>query len=180
MRNSQLIAIVGLAALAFSFVEASTATGIRQLPCKRKRVQYEYDVGVLEFENEYKSVYRMQRRSFDRLVALLQHRLWQDPIKSRQRSGTDPVSPATKVSCAIRWLAGGKHHDIRRVYQMSKSHFYAVVYQVIRAINEADDLRLQFPRTQAERAATAAGFAAISPLGVINGCIGCIATGFTQ
>eukprot|EP00918_Siedleckia_nematoides_P039018 GHVU01084932.1.p1 GENE.GHVU01084932.1~~GHVU01084932.1.p1 ORF type:complete len:468 (+),score=27.97 GHVU01084932.1:108-1511(+) len=175
MKRLHLIAVVAAAACAVSTLLAVGAhKEVRNLPFRRRRRQYVDDARLLELENEYRLVYRMGRATFERLVALLEHRLHQDEVRSRQRSGTDPLTPATKVSCAIRWLAGGRHHDIRRIYRLSKTHFYEVVYQVIDAINSEAALGLHFPATAAERRATAAGFAATSPHGVINGCIGCV------
>eukprot|EP00918_Siedleckia_nematoides_P007840 GHVU01017073.1.p1 GENE.GHVU01017073.1~~GHVU01017073.1.p1 ORF type:complete len:405 (+),score=31.62 GHVU01017073.1:240-1454(+) len=147
---------------------------VRQPPLNRTRAQYEDDAELVEREGQFARMYRMNRVSFEALVARLECRLRQDATRSRQRSWTDPVTPATKVACTIRWLAGGSYHDIRRVYRMSKTHFYDVVYQVIDAINDDPGLEVHFPRTPEEREAMAAGFARESAEGVIDGCIGCV------
>eukprot|EP00918_Siedleckia_nematoides_P067898 GHVU01147741.1.p1 GENE.GHVU01147741.1~~GHVU01147741.1.p1 ORF type:complete len:304 (-),score=20.22 GHVU01147741.1:1132-2043(-) len=78
------------------------------------------------------------------------------------------------VACALRHLAGGSHHDIRRSFEMSKSYYYRCVWKVLDAINEDELLAVRFPDTREEREFMARGFKNSTHTGLFARCIGCI------
>ncbi len=65
------------------------------------------------------------------------------------------------------------HHHIRMLAGVSVS-FYRIIYEVIDAINQADELRIQLPATPGDRVKVVAGFRRLSSRAVIANCIGCI------
>lgn len=65
-------------------------------------------------------------------------------------------------------------HGIRRIAGVSKASFYRIVWLVVDAINAAEELRLEFPRSPTSREAAAAAFKTLSAQGVFSGCVGCL------
>ncbi|EGZ28757.1 hypothetical protein PHYSODRAFT_309513 [Phytophthora sojae] len=78
------------------------------------------------------------------------------------------------LQCALSWLAGGSYHHIRVITGVSIATFYRVVYRVMFAINDADELAPRFPRKQDEMKSAARGFQDRSNHGVITNCIGVV------
>ena len=74
---------------------------------------------------------------------------------------------------ALRYFAGGSCLDILMSHGVGKTDFYKFVQAVVHAVNNADELMLQFPKTIDECTATANEFAARSKVG-FNNCVGCI------
>eukprot|EP00918_Siedleckia_nematoides_P085183 GHVU01187287.1.p1 GENE.GHVU01187287.1~~GHVU01187287.1.p1 ORF type:complete len:354 (-),score=11.33 GHVU01187287.1:366-1427(-) len=123
----------------------------------------------------FRRMFRMSEASFWTLTDRLRpHLALVDATNSRNRSGTTPLCVEGKVACFLRYIAGGTYVDIIAQWGISPQHFYTVLHEVIDAVLAEESLRIRFPATHAERVATAAGFARRSPLGAINGCIGCI------
>ncbi|KAE8901015.1 hypothetical protein PF005_g14626 [Phytophthora fragariae] len=74
----------------------------------------------------------------------------------------------------LQFLAGGSHHDIRRIAGTSKASFYRIVCLVVEAINGSRELRLTFPCSPTERKESAAAFKSLSVGGLFLVCVGCI------
>eukprot|EP00918_Siedleckia_nematoides_P059428 GHVU01129583.1.p1 GENE.GHVU01129583.1~~GHVU01129583.1.p1 ORF type:complete len:116 (+),score=4.75 GHVU01129583.1:254-601(+) len=96
-------------------------------------------------------MYRMSYFSFMRLVDRIRSSLQVDEIQSRRRSGTAPATAETMVACALRHLAGGSYHDIRRGFGFSPTYYYHCLWKVIDAINDDKGLRPHFPSTGVPR-----------------------------
>eukprot|EP00918_Siedleckia_nematoides_P095318 GHVU01209270.1.p1 GENE.GHVU01209270.1~~GHVU01209270.1.p1 ORF type:complete len:392 (+),score=25.39 GHVU01209270.1:1466-2641(+) len=147
---------------------------VRNRPLKRRRMQFQETADLEREEGEFAQLYRMPYDSFMRLVNLLRHRLLVDDQQSRNRTGTDPATPETVLACGLRHLAGGSYHDVRRIYRISRPHYYSCVWKVVHAINGCAALDPQFPSTRDEREAMARGFNRLSSSGLFTRCIGCI------
>ena len=79
-----------------------------------------------------------------------------------------------EYQCRSVFRCVGMHHHIRMLAGVSVSFFYRIIYEVIDVINQADELRIQFPATPGDRVKVAAGFRRLSSRQVIPNCIGCI------
>lgn len=76
------------------------------------------------------------------------------------------------LQACLSWLGGGSFHHIRVITGVSKSSFYRIIYRVMRAIHEADELKLRFPATSEKKKQMSEGFATRSTGGILQGCIG--------
>eukprot|EP00918_Siedleckia_nematoides_P020101 GHVU01042846.1.p1 GENE.GHVU01042846.1~~GHVU01042846.1.p1 ORF type:complete len:214 (-),score=5.49 GHVU01042846.1:738-1379(-) len=156
--------------LAAALAEYTAAT--RCSPHQRDRTDFSHSAALLLKEDLFTRMYRMPYHSFLKLVALLEPKLRVDPIKSRNRTGLEPVSAEIKVAILLRYLAGGSMLDIHQMWWVSKSHCYAISHEVMNAIVNEDALQLHFPETTEERRQMADGFRSMSTDGAIAGCIG--------
>ena len=84
-----------------------------------------------------------------------------------------PIDCQVRLAMALRYFAGGSYLDILMSHGVGKTDFYNSVWAVVHAVNNANELMLQFPQTIEECAATANEFAARSKAG-FNNCVGCI------
>jgi hypothetical protein len=141
---------------------------------KRKRLDWDFHGSQLLRESQFRKYYRMSARSFEKLLSIVGPKIITDRYMSMKRTSIEPVSPANKLQLTLSWLSGGMHHHIRMLAGVSVSFFYRIIYEVIDAINQADELRIQFPATPADRVKVAAGFRRLSSRQVIPNCIGCI------
>eukprot|EP00918_Siedleckia_nematoides_P032247 GHVU01069791.1.p1 GENE.GHVU01069791.1~~GHVU01069791.1.p1 ORF type:complete len:307 (+),score=12.85 GHVU01069791.1:82-1002(+) len=173
-----VLLLVAAAAAAAAAILHSTVAGdvseARHRPLQRARVQWQDSAPLIEEEGEFDQMYRMSYGAFMRLVDRLRASLLVDARQSRRRSGTEPATPETMVACALRHLAGGSYHDVRRSFGLSRAYYYDCVWAVIDAINDDDSLAPHFPSTAAEREATALGFSRSTPITVFNRCLGCV------
>lgn len=126
--------------------------------------------------------YRMHARSFWHLVELLDSHL-DSYQKGREEEGQGStggakngfISNATRVSCAIRYFAGGRPEDIAVVHGVSHSEVFRSVWRVVDAVvlSDAPELALEFPDGHDRQAALAKEFQANSKAGFDN-CVGAI------
>jgi hypothetical protein len=91
-------------------------------------------------DGQFKTMFRMSRESFEKLLALIDPFLREaDLVMARNSSGSG-ISNRTKLYITLRWLAGGSYIDLIFAWGISKSAFYSadesgVVWPVIEAIN---------------------------------------------
>jgi hypothetical protein len=115
----------------------------------------------------------MSARSFEKLLSIVGPQIITDWCMLMKQASIEPVSPTNKLQLTLSWLSGGMHHHIRMLAGVSVS-FYRIIYEVIDAINQADELRIQLPATPGDRVKVAPGFRRLSSRQVIPNCIGCI------
>ena len=82
---------------------------------------------------EFKRHYRLDRPTFDWLLALIKDAITTD-IKQAKCSSGQPVQPRIKLAAALRFLAGGIYLDIAFGYGLYYKHVITYVWQVLEAI----------------------------------------------
>lgn len=126
-----------------------------------------------------KRAYRMDQPTFWLLLKIL------DPyLKSQARYSNSTIqwgggakngmiSNATRLSCALRYFAGGRAEDICLVHGISHCQVFRSVWRVVDAVNRATKLRIQYPNDHEEQKSIAAEFKECSQAGFDN-CGGAI------
>ncbi|KAJ1418554.1 hypothetical protein B484DRAFT_453659 [Ochromonadaceae sp. CCMP2298] len=88
-------------------------------------------------EEMFVRMLRLDRASFDELVARLEPLIARDAVKAIASSGSE-IPTRTRLAVTLRWLAGGQHLDICFSFGVSKSSFYSdrgVLWPTIEAID---------------------------------------------
>lgn len=93
---------------------------------------------------------RMNRRTFNLLVSLLEPSLLVDEEMSCRRGGA--INPSMCVYMTLRYLAGGSHHDLKSHLGISKASFYRCLTKTKLAICNCSELDIVFPTSQRELA----------------------------
>ncbi|ETI48403.1 hypothetical protein F443_07577, partial [Phytophthora nicotianae P1569] len=142
-------------------------------PVVRERVSWRIHATTLIQESAFQRYYRMSIETFQELLCILgKYLVVVDYYQSVRRSrGVPPLTPTAMLQCAVSWLAGGSYHHIRVITGISTASFYRVDYKVMYAINDAEELAPQFPKTSDELKAASAAFQACSNYGVISDCV---------
>ena len=123
--------------------------------------------------------YRMESPSFWKLLAILDPYLdAQTKFKSStiQKGGgakNGLISNATRLSTALRYFAGGRAEDICIVHGISHCQVFRSVWRVVDAVNQAVELKIEYPATHEEQGKVAADFKLTSQAGFDN-CAGAI------
>jgi hypothetical protein len=93
---------------------------------------------------EFRRTYRMDKSAFRHLLEVLAPSLSGD-VPMAVRSSGSAVAPALQLSMTLRYLAGGSYLDITQMHGVHTSTMFACVHRVIKAINDAPELRITFP-----------------------------------
>ena len=134
-------------------------------------------VAELTHQNEFNVTFRMSLSSFNKLVDLLRLELLVDESQShRASSGSGPVLPELVVAMSLRWLAGGQWQDIKKVYGVSRSHFYFLRRKFMNAIMACPTLEIRLPDSSDIDALKklASQFEATASRPVFRGCVGAL------
>ena len=134
-------------------------------------------VAELTHQNEFNVTFRMSISSFNKLVDLLRLELLVDESQShRASSGSGPVLPELVVAMSLRWLAGGQWQDIKKVYGVSRSHFYFLRRKFMNAIMACPTLKIRLPDSSDIDALQklASQFEATASRPVFRGCVGAL------
>jgi DDE superfamily endonuclease len=83
------------------------------------------------------------------------------------------ITTPVRLSCAIRYFAGGRPEDIALVHGISHTEVFHSVWMVVDAINECEELAFGFPEDHVKQRAIAEGFKQKSWVGFDN-CVGAI------
>lgn len=86
----------------------------------------------------------MEHTDFIVLVGMLRPKLQRDAKMGALRNGAIPVE--YQVARALRWLAGGSVYECMDGHVIARSTAYAVVHDVIDALNEAPELVCAWPQ----------------------------------
>ncbi len=97
-------------------------------------------------QNEFGVTFRMSLLSFNKLVETLRVKL-EAGVDQAQRSckKSGPTLPELVVAMSLRWLAGGQWQDIKKVYGVSKSHFYLLRKKFMNAVVTCAALEIRLP-----------------------------------
>ncbi|KAI2498843.1 nuclease [Fragilaria crotonensis] len=132
-------------------------------------------VAELTHQNEFNITFRMSLASFNKLVDLVRPALTVDELQSRRASsGRKPVMPELVVAMSLRWLAGGQWQDIKKVYGLSRSHFYFLRLKFIHAVMASPVLEITLPDSSDIEALKklSSQFEAHTSRPVFRGCVG--------
>ena len=117
--------------------------------------------------NSFKRAYRMSYVSFNRL-----HDLLFPELQRYWRGGRKRHETTMKLSCALRYFAGGSSWDIQISHGIPRCLLYPIIWEVVdRAINYLPVI--QFPESYEKQQEIADGFKKRSACG-IDCCCGCI------
>ena len=82
--------------------------------------------------------------------------------KHRNGARNGIIRCTTRVSAALRYMAGGSVYDIAVVHGISITQVYDSVWTVVDAINKCEELSFEFPTTHEEQRKLAKGFQELS------------------
>ena len=130
-----------------------------------------------EYGDLFNRAYRMDYAAFQKLYKILKNGIMeyleQESTEESFYVPNGTIDCQIRLAMALRYFAGGSYLDILMSHGVGKTDFYKSVWAVVHAVNNADELMLQFPQTIDECNATANEFAARSKAG-FNNCVGCI------
>jgi len=118
---------------AFAVFRGSNLPGARV-----QRPIFSFEISLQGYaEGFFERLYRMPKRSFYSLATrILLHR-------ARQGRRTGYSSPLVRLSCAIRWLAGGSYLDISMAHHLPVSTTYLFINKTIDDLDAI--LTIEFP-----------------------------------
>jgi hypothetical protein len=141
------------------------------------RLNWAEYVAQLIQQNEFGVTFRMSLLSFNKLVETLRVKLEVD-VDQAQRSckKSGPVLPELVVAMSLRWLAGGQWQDIKKVYGVSKSHFYLLRKKFMNAVVTCAALEIRLPDASDITALQllASQFEGNASVPVFRGCVGAL------
>lgn len=117
--------------------------------------------------DSFKRAYRMSYVSFNRL-----HRLLFPEVPRYRRGGRKRHESTMKLSCALRYFAGGSAWDIQISHGIPRSLIYPIVWDVVDRVIQYLPV-IQFPESYEKQKEIADGFKKRSACG-IDCCCGCI------
>jgi hypothetical protein len=111
---------------------------------------------------EFKSMFRLSRESFSKLLKKVEGKLKKNAHFAKL-SSKSPISPTTKLAATLRWLAGGSHHDISAFFGLSSINFFHPKYFLWETLDVLDaELELGFSLDENYLKETAEGFSEFS------------------
>jgi hypothetical protein len=122
-------------------------------------------------ENSFSRKYRMSHGSFCRLVTMLEKYLARDPLKASRGMY---ISPEIIVAIGIRFLAGEPYTALNDIANISTTSVYRLKNRFIRAVLEAEELKIKMPQTAEEWETVRIGFENISSHKLFRGCVSAI------
>lgn len=134
-------------------------------------------VSQLIHQNEFSVTFRMSLGTFNKLVEILREDLevnQHQALRSSKRNG--PILPELVVAMSLRWLAGGQWPDIKKVYGVSKGHFYRLRTKFMKAVVGSPTLEIWLPDSSDVEAlqGLARQFEATASSPVLRGCVGAL------
>jgi hypothetical protein len=129
---------------------------------------------MLIHEKQFDIKYRMPYASFEKLVRILEAKLYLDSSKSLSSCGHPAVAPPVILVLTICWLSGGSYRNVRDAGSISAPSFYRLLWLCLNALNSCDELKMQLPTTHEQLEPIYNGFATKSTDSVIAGCVGAL------
>ena len=124
--------------------------------------------------------YRMTENDFWYLSSLLNKSIQATYVPHREsskrhRNGAKKglIRGSTRLSCALRYMAGGSVYDIAIVHGISVPQVYESLWMVVDAVNACDELSFEFPSCHDEQKRLCKGFQDLSDAN-FDTCIGAI------
>ena len=93
----------------------------------RKRMDWDAHAELLINERQFERYHRMSPQSMDKLLSIIGPQLEVDAVKSRNRTGTDPISPRMQITVMTSFMAGYSYLPSMKGIGISKRAFYASV-----------------------------------------------------
>ncbi len=84
--------------------------------------------------NEFRSMFRMERRAFYKLLCCIRGDLERNDVQAR-RSSSRVTSPELRLAVCLRILSGASFLDCMLSFGIAKSTVYDVFHSTVRAIN---------------------------------------------
>ena len=106
----------------------SLALAEREVKFVRTGITWEHHATMLIHEKQFDIKYRMPYASFEKLVRILEAKLYLDSSKSLSTCGHPAVAPPVILALTIRWLSGGSYHDVRDAGNISAPSFYRLLW----------------------------------------------------
>jgi hypothetical protein len=134
-------------------------------------------VSQLIQQNEFSVTFCMSLFAINKLVGILRDDLevhYHQALRSSKKNG--PIQPELVVAMSLRWLEGGQWQDIKKVYGVSKGHFYFLRRKFMNAVVCCPTLEIWLPDSSdvegLQRLALQFEATASSP--VLRGCVGAL------
>jgi hypothetical protein len=121
----------------------------------------------------FRRAYRMEEKSFWRLLHLLEPKMGVKRSRKRGATPNGPVCNSVRLAMALRYFAGGDPLDIALVYHVSRDLVYKSAWLVVDAIHQTKQLDIKFPTSHEEQLLVAKQFEEKSTVKFSN-CAGCI------
>ncbi|KAL7552690.1 hypothetical protein ACHAWF_015923 [Thalassiosira exigua] len=142
------------------------------VPRTRRSVTQVYS----ELGKQYsRRAFRVSYANFVRLYRILKPDLLRivDPPKVCKHPN-GPISLPVRLGAALRFFAGAEAYDICCMFGISHSSVFESIDDVIDAINQCKELKIEFPACHERQREIAAGFRAKSTWARFGRCVGCI------
>jgi hypothetical protein len=108
-------------------------------------------------KNFFRRAYQMSEERFDELSKLLQ-----PYVAAKCRVGPNGDIPLDlELSIALRYFAGGSPLDFIASHDISHSSIWNLIWRIINAINECEQLQIQFPTDHSIQRQIAASLSAL-------------------
>jgi hypothetical protein len=124
--------------------------------------------------------YRMDENSFYALHRMLRPHLRyliRPPVSSTKKfkngAHNGLINSTVRLSCALRYFAGGSPYDIACMHGVFHTEVFKSVWRVVDAVNQCKQLKIKFPEDHDEQSRIAAEFEKKSRAGFKN-CVGAI------
>lgn len=105
-------------------------------------------------EYDFKRMFRLGREEFGELARSIALKLSINVLQGQRSSGS-AVSVTTRLSCTLRWLAGGSYHDICRLFGVSHENFFherGILWTTIEAIDDLFTIGMSLEENALEKA----------------------------
>lgn len=113
----------------------------------------------------------MTHESFCRLATILEKYLNRDPLKATRGLY---INPEIVVAVGLRFLAGEPYTALNDIANISTTSVYRLKNRFIRAVLEANELKIKIPQTAEEWEQIRVGFENISSNKLFRGCVGAV------
>jgi hypothetical protein len=173
-----MMAFLDTSVLGFSTSHVSRATAsVQKAPTIPRRRR-----SVVDIHRELGPVYshrayRMENKTFWKLHSKLALHLINDPYKNdfiyRNWAPNGRIPAATRISCSIRYFAGGSPYDIAIMHGVSHTSVFDSIWMVVDSIHACSDLNIKFPIDHGDQRRLAEAFQRKSAAGFGN-CLSCI------
>jgi hypothetical protein len=113
------------------FYQSSGARKRKRTPNRRRNRQFILDEINELSDVDFRKMFRMNRSSFEKLLATIEPLLYTPNVAMARRSSGSTISKQTKLYCTLRWLSGGSYLDICIAYGVSRASFFSTSYESV-------------------------------------------------
>ena len=137
-------------------------------PARKRSRRSVYSILLEQGDEYFKRAYHMDYPSFKMLHSLLEPALVQRPDAKAARNGL--IHSTVRLSCALRYFAGGSAYDIALVHGVSHSEVFNSVWKVVDAVLACEALSFEFPKDHGDQKQLAHEFKMKSEASFDNCC----------